>query len=399
MNVIIIDDEPVICSGLSELVSQYGKWQIEGVFNNAEEALENCDWDNVQAALVDIRMPGLNGLEMIHILRERGYDTSVIFITAYARFEYAKQAVQEKAVDYLLKPVSNEDLEKALNKAEETYRLKLKQQESPEYIAANLGYLRKEFLREVLFEERVIGRQELFRKEREYGLEGKQYVILEFVTTRLRTEIKEILKREYNGLRNGYLYGEEYFFVFVSIQENMEENPVIDILKQEELSIYCIEGKALTIKELPEVYQQMFLKIRNQLKKKGEVDETKADKTQEETIIKKEVSLPIQQVMDYIEKNLSKPLSLKSISSEVYLHPTYLSNLFRKQTGYTLVEYINLCRIKEAKRLLRTPQNKVCWVMERVGFVNSRYFSKVFKDITGETPTQYKQNAFLKNKQ
>ncbi len=101
------------------------------------------------------------------------------------------------------------------------------------------------------------------------------------------------------------------------------------------------------------------------------------------------------QVLEIIDQEYAQPLSLTMLSSRVCVHPTYLSNLFKKQVGLTLIEYINRRRIEQAKKLLEDPLNKIFWISEQVGFINQRYFSQVFKRITGLTPVEYRSNFFL----
>jgi YesN/AraC family two-component response regulator len=106
-------------------------------------------------------------------------------------------------------------------------------------------------------------------------------------------------------------------------------------------------------------------------------------------------SLPVLQVLEIIDRDYSQPLSLSILSNRVGVHPTYLSNLFKKQIGLTLIDYINRRRVEKAKILLEDPLNKIFWISEQVGFMNQRYFSQVFKRITGLTPIEYRSNFFL----
>jgi YesN/AraC family two-component response regulator len=97
----------------------------------------------------------------------------------------------------------------------------------------------------------------------------------------------------------------------------------------------------------------------------------------------------------YIDQHYTEKLSLRNVADAVYLHPTYLSNIFRKQTGLAMVDYINEVRIAQAKKLLLDPRNRIYWIVEQVGFSNPRYFSHVFKMITGMSPIQYRQDRML----
>ena len=70
MNIVIIDDEPVILNGIAGMVPQMDPdWHIFDRFGDAEEALNNCDWDEVQVVLADISMPGMDGLTLVSELR------------------------------------------------------------------------------------------------------------------------------------------------------------------------------------------------------------------------------------------------------------------------------------------------------------------------------------------
>jgi len=100
-------------------------------------------------------------------------------------------------------------------------------------------------------------------------------------------------------------------------------------------------------------------------------------------------------VFDIIKRDYAKPLSLARLSEQLFVHPTYLSNLFKKQTGITLIDYINHYRVEKAKELLSDPLNKIYWITEQVGFVNQRYFSQVFKRITGLTPVEYRTHCII----
>lgn len=81
-------------------------WQVE----NGREALELFDEKDIQIAVLDIEMPGINGIEAAQEMRRRKPTCSIIFLTAYDEFSYAKKAIEVRALDYLLKPYQEEEL-------------------------------------------------------------------------------------------------------------------------------------------------------------------------------------------------------------------------------------------------------------------------------------------------
>ena len=105
----------------------------------------------------------------------------------------------------------------------------------------------------------------------------------------------------------------------------------------------------------------------------------------------KDYSPLVQKVINYINLNLSGPLSLKDLAAMCYISPPYLSNLFRQEVGVTLTDYINKQRIQRAAHLLTTTDQKISSVAENVGILDGNYFTKIFKRLTGMTPTEYRR--------
>jgi Response regulator containing CheY-like receiver domain and AraC-type DNA-binding domain len=100
----------------------------------------------------------------------------------------------------------------------------------------------------------------------------------------------------------------------------------------------------------------------------------------------------VSHVIRIIHQNFGdKSLSGKKIADEVYLTPTYLSALFKRKTGKTMSEYIVQVRIEQAKELLWDKSLKLYHVAEKVGYEDSNYFAKIFKKVTGVSPSEYKE--------
>jgi Response regulator containing CheY-like receiver domain and AraC-type DNA-binding domain len=95
-----------------------------------------------------------------------------------------------------------------------------------------------------------------------------------------------------------------------------------------------------------------------------------------------------------IASGYHEELDLASLAERVYLTPSYLSRLFKQETGVTITDYLIGVRIEQAKKLLRgRPDLKTYEVGERVGYPDSAYFNKLFKRIVGMTPNEYRQIA------
>ncbi len=114
MDIIIVDDEPLARQRLSKMVRELG-YDVVAEVANSEEALHAIDVYDPALLLLDIEMPGENGLELAKKIMAQDTPPGIIFTTAYD--QYALEAFETLATGYLLKPVEKEKLQKTLEKA------------------------------------------------------------------------------------------------------------------------------------------------------------------------------------------------------------------------------------------------------------------------------------------
>ena len=96
-------------------------------------------------------------------------------------------------------------------------------------------------------------------------------------------------------------------------------------------------------------------------------------------------------VVDYIKQHYNEPLTLTYIANKMHMSKSYLCYLFKQETGINLHHYIKDTRVKKAKEIICGGSKKIYQVAAAVGFENVRYFSTIFKDITGLSPVDYKK--------
>lgn len=94
-------------------------------------------------------------------------------------------------------------------------------------------------------------------------------------------------------------------------------------------------------------------------------------------------------VKKYIHEHYREDLSLESVATELSFHPNYISKIFKNEFKETFIDYVTNYRIELSKDLLKDIRNNVFDVADMVGYRNPKYFSKVFKKITGVTPVEY----------
>ncbi|UKS28317.1 response regulator transcription factor [Paenibacillus sp. HWE-109] len=125
LKVLLVDDEPVIRAGLAQLINweKYG-FTIVSKAKNGEQALQLILADTPDVIITDIRMPRMDGLQLIQAIREeRNLQTPVILLTGFNEFDYARQAIRYQVRDYLLKPVDKEELIAALSRIRASLRV------------------------------------------------------------------------------------------------------------------------------------------------------------------------------------------------------------------------------------------------------------------------------------
>lgn len=114
-------------------------------------------------------------------------------------------------------------------------------------------------------------------------------------------------------------------------------------------------------------------------------------------------SVLVKQAVDYINLNFSQELSLPFIAETINVSPSHLSKKFKKETGFTVTEFINMKRIHEAKRLLEKTDHSITDIAILIGFDDPGYFTSVFRKFVGMTPREYmkvcqKENLSFYNK-
>ncbi len=101
-------------------------------------------------------------------------------------------------------------------------------------------------------------------------------------------------------------------------------------------------------------------------------------------------SLLVQKVITCIDTDITADLSLKTQAKLLNVNPSYLSTLFKKETGVTLTDYVNKKRVERAKHLLRNSNTQIQTVAQSCGMLDVNYFTKIFKKYEGVTPKEYR---------
>lgn len=113
----------------------------------------------------------------------------------------------------------------------------------------------------------------------------------------------------------------------------------------------------------------------------------------------KQYSPIVRQTLHFIEFNLDTKINLSNLAYKCDVSVPYLSNLFKKEVGTTIIKYVNKLRIDKAIKLLNTSSLSVQDIAFYVGIYDHNYFTKVFKNEVGTTPRDYRKNLYNENSQ
>ena len=338
--VLFVDDDETIGFIVSKMkVWENSNFKITRYAQNGKEALLVLEKENFDLIITDIRMPIVDGLELLENIRERGDKTFLVLASTYSEFEYAKRGLQNGAIDYIIKPITEENLKKLFIKVEKLLKEK---EEKPKETNLKLS------------KDRI---------DKWYNL----FINLE--------ETPENLKDKYLKELNNILKEEKVIFselLFEGVWERIIkvfpwivklEN--IEFLFNEESFEEEVQEKISSIQEIIKKYK-----------------------------LNKYDSL-INKICEIIIKNIGKDKLLDIIAEEIELSKDYIGKLFKNKIGITLNEYSTILKMEYGKKLLKTSNKKVYEISEELGYSTVDYFSKLFKNYTGLTPVQYRKKSLV----
>jgi two-component system response regulator YesN len=488
MRVLIADDEPLARANLKSILKNLSiPIKIVGEASNGEELVELVKQCLPDIAFVDIRMPKANGLEAIKVAKNFSPDTKWFILTGFSEFDYAKEAIRLGTVDYLLKPISPDELDSLLHKVDEDYRrqhFSLNKQFERDIMALYHGVssLQQEPGDSYLLQANFIGtifyidshlsekakaerQKELFQKIRVHIDEsvanslrialfalpnGEIALVVAWVDkmsgkqaaeTFLRRVEESVQLMDGNDFKITSLQTDQCAS-YESLNEHMEHLQELADLRtvvgvgttwdSKALEKYgknaSLVGLSQLLTELSSAYRDVnyldFMRTLPRLEK--------ALLRQENTLLKDQVaaflntalccqidsSQPItdwiptlrdcgekllsqakgidqpdlvSQVVAFIDTHYQFDIGVAQIADQLKITPNYLSTIFHRKMGTTFVRYLTQIRMLKAKEFLSNPTLQVQQIAESVGYYNTRYFTKLFTEFAGATPSDYRR--------
>jgi two-component system response regulator YesN len=333
LKVLVAEDEPWIRAAIVEMIEGFGHdIKVVGDATNGIEAWHMIQqlWPTV--LITDIMMPEMDGLELVRNISENKIPIGVIIISGYENFQYAQRAISYGVNKYLLKPVNREELQDAL------------------------------------FE--VMGKLTEVEKMNHYLMKIQTY----FDT------INDIdpaggMKSLYQLIDNIHTIKHVNYGAYLSLLR-IVESKISSLLTS-------IEAEHSLMSHFSGVPDP---EIRQYLGKLAEAWFLHPERN------KKDFKQIIKLACDFIHAHYQDDLTLTQMAEYTNISISHFSSLFKRHTGETLIAYINQVRVEKAKELLRNSNDKIYLIAEKVGFSNQTYFIRVFKNVTGMSPNEYRKN-------
>ena len=387
LKIIAIDDEPIILEQFKNLdIWEEHHFVLTECFSSAEDAEKYMQENDVDAILCDIKLPGMSGIEFAEIVKSEYPQVMFVLTSAYTDFEYAQQAIVHSVREYLVKPLTRTILANCLDRLFRSTSAEVITKSSETLVLQQIltsvvtGFINNEasLLNELSaysLSQSVLEHPVLFFNVHVNSLEDYLSNSWQYGRTRLYNAISFILNQPIQQ-HNLYLtrYSNDNFECAAISKTKASNNmdKLFNSIKTEFASTLNID----VLITLQSKFESLLSVINN---------------TTNSPIDNENVTL-FDKAIRYIENNYTNPLlDLNLVSQSVFLSKTYFSHIFKQKTGINFVSYLNKVRIEKSKKYLLDTDVKISSIYSYVGYKNSRYFYKVFKEITGLTPLQYRE--------
>lgn len=401
--VLLIDDEPLTTQAIRQILQvHFPSIDIIGEVTNGDKAWDSILRRTPDFIISDIRMPHMDGLQLMERIREAGLSVKVILISAYDDFEYARRAISLGAFGYMVKPFMQNELIQEVSRVCNEIETELAHKQD---ISKIIPFVEENMIRKLLVGKLKQGDLNLLTNLS--GGDWNQYVLTIFRFNRT-SENKEILEEivkismseEINSLFADHNCRVVSFFqkeneLVVLHTPKLDDIPILQVCL-ETLSKYTevtiLTGSCrmnFTLEQIPFAYVE-------------------ADKNLIESYTSSVITLPdhdltsnekeedyhselMTRAAEYCKKEFAKDISLQKISDHLNLNKYYFCTLFKSHFDLTFWEYITDLRIGYSKELLSLTNEKTTEISEKCGYLNISHFGKIFKKTTGLTPAEYRK--------
>lgn len=408
LKALVVDDEYLVRMGITQTID-WADYNVEivGEASNGEEGLELAHLYQPDVIITDVRMPYMNGLEFIEKIRESDPLVGIVVLSGYDEFQYAQAALRYGASTYLLKPINIEELAATVQSVgNEIIEKKLRARRFMQ-LSKEMDSIAKQFWQDLLHgqltgESIIAEKAALLDLQLEPGdaifpltiaiSPDNQRSEASIELSALESAAASVL-REHSFELLSLFYEHNLRWVIVIRGKEREDTAAFVRKAGQQLYEWSVQhiGQSVSIgigqptsrwAELEGAYRQSMVAAQRASSGIERVlygDEDAGARCRRE----------IREALAYIREHYSENITVEMVANAVFVSPTHLMHLFRKELDKTFYECLTEYRIEEAKRILRNPMYRVYEVGNQVGFTDSKYFSQIFKKMTGMPPSEY----------
>ncbi|HZG86874.1 response regulator [Paenibacillus sp.] len=342
--VVIIDDEP----WSREVVKSLGEWSklgltVSGEAEDGKQGIRLVEELRPHIVVTDMRMPGIDGVELLQQLKERFPSLKIVVMSGYDDFVYLKQAIQSRAVEYMLKPFDPNELNEALRRC-------VRELEAEEQTVRTSWTSPLALPDPALMERLLAIRQRIFAGLFELN---KPALLQSF------EKLEELLRKAYPDGADAAMLRMLHADFLGALREFMAGHP--DPVPE--------DGGEPSARAWADAYG-------------AAVDRVEAHRNNKTRLV-------VEEVAAFIDAHFAEPISLETVARRFYVSKEHLSRTFKQTTGVNVSDYIVRRRIEQAKALLADGV-AIKHAARAVGYPELAYFHRIFKKETGLTPGEYR---------
>jgi two-component system response regulator YesN len=366
--VFLVEDEIVVREGVRNSIPwDKTPFVLCGEAPDGEIALSMIQDLKPDILITDIRMPFMDGLALSRVVKKTFPWIKIIILSGHDEFGYAREAISIGIEEYLLKPVSVEDMLETLKKV-----AKRIDDEKEELLSiADL----KTRIRPA--DDHVFDPAGLHSFDSDVFLAKLRYTSKKDIDSIVR-EYSALLEKSEgeNPMPAYFLFGE----ILVSASKIAEAfgGDIKDIIP------FSLNNSAIQeIISSPAAFRDHAKSLLTAL---FEFRDSRMGGRYQSVVVK---------AREYIDSSFaSADLSLYSTAAYVGISPNHLSTVFSRETGENFIEYLTRIRVEKAKQLLRDTAMKIADIAYETGFSDPHYFSSIFKKNTGVSPREFRMNSY-----
>ena len=431
---LIVDDEKIVIDAVTFIINKEFKEVIElSSARSGREAIEKCENFNPDIVLMDIRMPGINGIGAINEIKKTRLNIIFIIVSAYEQFEYAKEAIGLGVNDYILKPIIKKNLVSTLENVIkkliiEKEKMKTELQNIENY--QNLiPFIEHGFIYSILLGKGYGAEVDKYKELLGLSETGGYVMILELSSKGYLSNIDDALQSVgeqayYKLIRDIFKYKCKCLVgpliinrivTFISSNCNDENENKVNAYEIASYVLHKLQGLSnkfelnigigsyKSVKNISSSYEEALTALNYYTDKSivhitdviVNVEITKYPREQENRLEfeKKKLKRVIVNAKLFINQNFSDEITLEGVSKVVCVSPQYFSRLFKEETSVNFIEYLTKVRIDRAKELMKNSSLSIKEICFKTGYSDPNYFSHLFKKTEKVTPSEYIKNC------